>query len=85
MVYRREIELGFGSVDVGLAKSDGEADGGVEQLIVIGKIGDVATEIVDIELELVHKGLGRAHFVIVAMRRLNRQPQDVGIEPDHFW
>ena len=55
-----------------LVERDREADGGAEELIVVGVVVDAAIETVDVELYLAEEALGETEFVIVAVRRLNR-------------
>jgi hypothetical protein len=65
----REFELAFRAVDYGLAESYGEADGGAENLVVVGVVVDVTAEIVGVEAELIEQAFAGADFEIVAVRR----------------
>jgi hypothetical protein len=51
----REFELAFGSVEDGFFECDGEADAGVENLVVVGVVVDGAAEEVGVEAELVRR------------------------------
>jgi len=51
----REFELAFGAIDDGFAESYGEADGGAEDLIVVGKVVHITAEIIGVEAELTEK------------------------------
>ena len=59
-----------------LFEGDGEADGGVENLIVVGVVVDVAAEIVGVEAELIEKAFGGTELEVVAVGRLDRQAED---------
>src|SRR3984957_6272883 len=76
----RQFELGFRAVDNGFPKCDRKTDGSAENLIVVGKIVDITPEVICIEAQLVEEALGRAKFEIVAVRRLDRQTQNIGIQ-----
>ena len=52
-------------------------------MIVVGEVVDVATEGVDVELELVGEGLGDSHLVIVSMGGLDRETQDERVQRSH--
>src|SRR6266849_3588770 len=78
----RELELRFRAIDDGLAERDGEADGGVEDLIVIGEVVYLAAEIVGVETELAEEAFASADFEIVAVGRLDRKAQNTGVERD---
>ena len=56
----REFELAFRTVDYGFAKSYGEADGSVKDLVVIGEVVDITAEIVGIEAELAEEAFAGA-------------------------
>src|ERR1019366_3192303 len=75
-----EFEFAFRAVDDGFTKRYGKTDGGVEDLVVVGVVVDVAAEIVSIETELVEKAFGGAEFEVVAVGRLNREAQDIRVE-----
>ncbi len=64
-----QIEFGLGAVDDGLVKGDGEADGGVLDLVVVGVVVHEAAKIVGVELEVIEEGFGQAGFVIISLRR----------------
>src|ERR1700728_3104689 len=78
MMPLRHFELALSSIDDGLAEGDGEADGSVADLVVVGVIVHKAAEVVGIELEVACKDCGQAALVIVALRRLDGQAQEVG-------
>ena len=78
----RNFDFGFGAVDDGFAESYGEADGGAEDLIVIGVIVDVAAEVAGVEAKLAGKSLAGPELKVIAVRRFDWQAQDVGIERD---
>ena len=80
-----DFDFGLGAVDVGFAEGDGEADGGAEDLIIVGVIVDVAAEVVDVEAKLAEETLCDADFVVVAVRGLDRQAQDVGSSETTCW
>src|SRR5580693_9409041 len=77
-----DFDFGFGAIDDGFAESYGKADGGAEDLIVIGVIVDVAAEVAGVEAKLAAKRLAGSKFEVVAARRFDGQAQDVGIEGD---
>ena len=75
-----EFELAFGAVDDGFAEGYGKADGGVEELIIVGEVVYVAAEIVGVEAELIEEAFGGAEFEVVSVRRLNWQAENIGVE-----
>ena len=76
------FEFSFDAVDVGLVEGDGEADGGAEELVVVGVVVDAAVETVNVEPELAEEAFGEADLVVVAMGRLDGEAQDVVAEGD---
>jgi len=52
----------------------GKATGELSQVIV-GEVVDVPPIVIDIQPEQTEKALGYAHFVVIAVRRLNGQAQ----------
>ena len=76
----RKLYFCFGAVKIGSGKSDGEADAGVEELVVVEEIVYATVEDVKAELDGVEETLRGAEFEIVAMRRLYREAEKIGIE-----
>jgi hypothetical protein len=54
----------FATVDDRFVEGDGIADSGVEELIVVCKVGDVATVDVDVEAHALREGFAEAAFVV---------------------
>src|SRR6202035_2305225 len=75
----RQFELPFRPVDDRFTKCDRKAYGGIEDLIVVGKIVYIASEIVRVQTELAEETFSGSDFEVVAVGRLDRQPQHVGI------
>ncbi len=80
----REFELAFSAIEDGFAESDGEADAGVEDLVIVGVVVDVATEIIRVEAELIEEAFRGAKFQIVAVRRFDGQTKNRGLERLHL-
>ena len=80
----RNFQLGFRPVDLGLAKSNREADAGIQQNIVIGIIREGPAIRIEIELDMAEQALGETHLEKIRERRLDRQSQNLGIERDHL-
>src|SRR5947209_5429340 len=78
-----EFELAFRSVDDGFAEGYGKADGGIQDLVIICEVVYVAAEIVGVEAELVEEASAHAQFEVVAVGRLKRKAENVGIERDY--
>ena len=71
-----KLEFCFRTVNDGLLEGDGEADGCVLNLIVVGVVRHQTPKIVGIQLYLSAKGLGQAGFVVIPFGGFN-QPLDV--------
>jgi len=74
-----DFDFSLGAVDDCFAEGDGKADGGAEDLVIVGVIVDVAAEVVGVEAELAEKTFGGAEFEIVSVRGLDRQAEDAGV------
>ena len=76
------FELAFGAVDVGLVEGDGEADGGAEELIVVGEIVDAAGVAVGVEADVAEEAFAEADFVVVAVGGFYGEAEDFVAEGD---
>src|SRR5271157_3168284 len=72
-----EIELSLSAIDYSFVECDRVADAGVEQLIIIGVLTDVAAVDINIKTQFVGESFCEASFVVVSARRLHRQLEEV--------
>jgi hypothetical protein len=64
----RKVQFSFRAVDIGFLKRNGKADGGVEELVVVGEVVHAAIEVVHVEPGSAEKALGEAKLVVISMR-----------------
>ena len=77
-----QFELAFGAVNRGSAKRYRKADGGVEELVVVGEVIYVAAKIVGVKAEVTEKAFGGADLKVIAVRGLDREAEDVRAKRD---
>src|ERR1035441_6544550 len=80
MAPERKVNFPFGSIDLGFAKGDREADRSIEQQVVICEVVHVSEIRIYVQAEFPHEPFRHAKFVVVPMRRLYRQAQHVGVQ-----
>src|ERR1700722_26056 len=78
-----DLELPFRAVDDRFPKCDRKADGRIEDLVVIGEVIYVTTEVVGVQADLAEETFGGADFEVVAVGGLDWQSQHAGVQRAH--
>src|SRR5258706_16471177 len=81
----REFEFAFCTVDDGFAERYGKADGGIQDLVIVGKVVDVAAEKVCVPAGLAEEALGRPALAGGPVWRLDWTAEPVGAQDKHGW
>ena len=70
-----KFQFAFNAVNVRFRESDWEANGGAQELIVVGIVIDATRESVGVKAELAEKTFGETSFVIISVGWLNGDVQ----------